>query len=278
MLERFYNFLYLFKEYAVLVTFVVLSLVFLSLNDNAQVKRLRTITVVTFGFASEQFSFIPSYFGLKNENTLLRKINIELADEVQRLREAKLENIRLRQLTGIRSASPHTLAAARVIGKNLTLLRNTLTINLGAADGLKTMMPVVGDGGLVGLVTAASDHYATVNLLLNVDFRVSAKVQRSRVDGIVAWDGNSLVFKNVAKTLDVKTGDVLITSPYSNTFPPEIRIGVVLTVQDQPGSLFKQITVAPSVDFIKLEEVFVVNYQPEQERLELEKKISGGKR
>jgi rod shape-determining protein MreC len=278
MLERVYNFLYLFKEYVVLFVLVFFSLVFLSLNDNTQVKRLRTITTVTFGFVNEQLSFIPSYFGLKNENTLLRRINVELADEVQRLREAKLENIRLRQLTGIRSASTHDLVAAKVVGKNLTLLRNTISIDLGASNGLKTMMPVVGDGGLVGLVTAVSDHYAAVNLLLNVDFRVSAKVQRSRVDGIVAWDGETLLFKNVAKTLDVKSGDVIITSPYSNTFPAEIRIGVVLAVQDQPGSLFKQISLSPSVDFVKLEEVFVINHQPDQERTELEKKSVGGRK
>ena len=276
MLSRVYNFLYLFKEYVVLFALLLLSLVFLSLNDNDQVKRLRTVTMVLVGFVNEQLSFIPSYFGLINENEILRRVNIELADEAQQLREAKLENIRLRQLVAIREASVHELAAAKVVGKNLTLLRNTLTINRGALDGVKPMMPVIGIGGLVGLVTNVSDHYATVNLLVNVDFRVSAKIQRSRVDGIAAWDGKNLVLKNVAKTFDVKVGDVLMTSPYSNTFPPEIRIGVVNKLQDQPGSLFRQITVTPSVDFVKLEEVFVMNYQPNQERMELETR--GGKK
>ena len=277
MLERIYSFLFLFKEYVVLFTLVLCSVVLLSLNDNTQVKRLRSITMVSFGFVNDQLSFIPSYFGLKRENEILRRINIELADEAQQLREAKLENIRLRSMVAIREAASHSLAAAKVVDKNLSLLRNTLTINLGAADGLKPMMPVVGDGGLVGLITAVSDHYATVNVLLNVDFRVSAKVQRSRVDGIVAWDSKNLIFKNVAKTLDVRVGDVLMTSTYSNSFPPEIRIGTVASVQDQPGSLFRQITITPSVDFVKLEEVFVVNFQPDDERADLERKAVQGK-
>ena len=66
MLSRVYNFLYLFKEYVVLFALVLLSIVFLSLNDNDQVKRLRTVTMVLVGFVNEQLSFIPSYFGLIN--------------------------------------------------------------------------------------------------------------------------------------------------------------------------------------------------------------------
>ena len=133
-------------------------------------------------------------------------------------------------------------------------------------------MPVVSDGGLVGIVVSVSEHYAIVNLLLNIDFRASAKIERSRVDGIIAWDGKNLYLKNVAKTLDVKTGDVVITSSYSSTFPPDIRIGLVTDVEAQPGSLFKSIIVTPSVDFVKLEEVFVLRYLPDEERRKLEQR------
>jgi rod shape-determining protein MreC len=110
-----------------------------------------------------------------------------------------------------------------------------------------------------------------VNVLSNTDFRASAKIQRSRVDGIIAWDGKILSLKNVPKTRDVKTGDVVITSEYSNTYPPNIRIGIVSDVQEQGSLLFKSITVTPDIDFIKLEEVFVIQYTPNTERIELER-------
>lgn len=270
MLQRIYDTLYEFKEYAVLAALLAASLTLLALNDNSQMKRLRSLATVTYGLLQEQVIFIPRYFSLESENELLRRENVQLADEANRLREAKLENIRLRRLLGLKEQVPFDLIAGDVVGKNLTLLRNTLTINIGKADGVKPLMPVIGDGGLVGLVVSVSEHYAIVNLLLNVDFRASAKIERSRVDGIIAWDGRHLFLKNVAKTLDVKIGDVVITSSYSSAFPPDIRIGVVGEIEAQPGTLFKTIIVTPSVDFVKLEEVFVLTSVPDEERTELE--------
>jgi rod shape-determining protein MreC len=270
VLQRLYDIFYQFKEYVVLSVLIAASLVLLALNDNPQMRRLRSVATISFGLLQEQVIFIPQYFSLESENQLLRRTNIELADEASRLREAKLENVRLRQLLGLKTQVPFDVVAGQVIGKNLTLLRNTLTIDIGEADGIQPLMPVIGDGGLVGIVVSTSQHYAIVNLLVNIDFRASAKVERSRVDGILAWDGKSLHLDNVAKTLDVKVGDVVLTSSYNSTFPPDIRIGVVNRVKEQPGTLFKSIFITPSVDFVKLEEVFVLTSVPDSERVKLE--------
>jgi rod shape-determining protein MreC len=274
MLERLYDILYEFREYAILAVLIIVSLVLMAMNDNPQIKQIRAISTVIFGGMQEQLSFIPTYFGLKAENQLLHHINIELADETQRLREAKLENLRLRQLLGLKAQLPYELIAARVVNKNLTLLRNTIAINVGSSDSIQQYMPVVSDGGLIGIVTAVTKHYSIVNILLNTEFRASGKVQRSRVDGIVMWDGKTLSLKNVPKMRDVKVGDVVTTSEYSNTFPPDIRIGLVSDVREQPSSLFKSITIEPGVDFVKLETVFVMVYAQDKERVELELRIS----
>jgi rod shape-determining protein MreC len=134
-------------------------------------------------------------------------------------------------------------------------------------------MPIVGDGGLVGVISNVSDHYSVVRVLCNADFRASAKSQRTRVDGILAWDGKDLMLTNVGKNLDIVVGDTLITSDYSSTYPPNIRIGTVSEVAHQQGSLFKRVIVSPGVDFVKLEEVFVVSYVPDSERTELEQSL-----
>lgn len=272
MLQRVYDILFALREYVLLSVLLIVSLVLLSLNDNVQIKSIRSFATVVLGVGQNQLSFISSYFGLKRENELLRRVNIELADQANQLREAKLENLRLRQMVGLREQSQYNLVAAKVIGKNLTLLRNTLTLDLGAVDNVLEQMPVVSEAGLVGVVVAVSDHYSVVNIVPNVDFRASVKVQRSRVDGILAWNGKTLTLKNVAKTLDVKSGDVLITSEYSSMFPPGIRVGIISEVTEQEGTLFKSVTIAPAVDFVKLEEVFVVLATLNAERLELEQR------
>jgi rod shape-determining protein MreC len=163
---------------------------------------------------------------------------------------------------------------SNVVGKNLQLLRNTITLDVGQQEGVRPNMPVVTGSGLVGKITAASSRYAIAQILLNKDLRVSAKVQRSRVDGIVRWEGGArLLLTNVAKTLDVLPGDVVVTSDYSSIYPPGIRIGVVTETHPIEGSLFQSIEVAPDVDFTRLEEVFVLLASPDSSRLSLEGRL-----
>lgn len=273
MFKRIYNFILLFKEYAVFSLLLVVSLVLMALNDNTQIRHIRGVATVVFGVAQDQLAFIPRYFSLRRENDLLRRMNVDLADEASQLQEAKLENDRLRRLLGFKETLHHPLVAAKVVGKNLTLLRNTLTLNVGMLDGVLPHMPVVGDGGLVGVVSNVSDHYSVVRILYNTDFRASAKSQRARVDGILAWDGNDLLLTNVAKNLDIVAGDTLITSEYSSTYPSNIRIGIVSEVAEQQGSLFKRVLVSAGVNFVKLEEVFVVSSISDSERSELEQSL-----
>lgn len=278
MFQRIYNFILLFREYVVLSGLLLVSLTLLAFNDNVQMRHMRAFTTVAFGLVQEQLSIVPRYIGLRSENNRLRNTLVNLTDEVSQLREARLENIRLRRLLGLNESPLYPLTGGKVVGKNLTLLRNTLTLNLGSRDSIREQMPVIGDGGLVGVVSHVADRYSVVRILLNTDFRASAKVQRSRVDGILAWDGRSLLLNNVAKTLDVKVGDVVVTSEYSLTYPSNIRIGIVEEVQEQQGTLFKKVFILPGVDFVKLEEVFVMNYTPDRGRLMLELPTPGQSR
>ena len=59
MLQRLYDILYEFREYAILTGLVVLSILLMALNDNPQIKQIRTISTVVFGVMQEKLSFIP---------------------------------------------------------------------------------------------------------------------------------------------------------------------------------------------------------------------------
>jgi rod shape-determining protein MreC len=165
------------------------------------------------------------------------------------------------------------LLYGKVVGKNLTLLRNTLTLDVGENAEIHIGNPIISGEGLIGRVIAVSSNYCIVQIILNVDFRASAKVQRSRIDGILAWDGKSLLLRNVPKSLDVRKGDAIITSEYSNAFPPNIKLGFVISVSETPGDLFKRIEVQPTVDFVTLEEAFAMDYVPSLEKIKLEEKL-----
>jgi rod shape-determining protein MreC len=268
----------LFKEYFVLALLVIISLILLAFNDNVQLRAVRSYTIAVVGLFQDAVSIIPNIVELKRENNVLREMNVNLSDEVNRLREARLENLRLRKMLDVKDRTQFRIVAGDVVGKSLHLLRNTITINVGESDGVKTDMPVISESGLVGKIILTSRHYSIGQLMINKDFRASAKIQRSRIDGIISWDGGDLIqMKNVSKTQDVREGDVITTSEYSNVFPRDIRIGSVVRVTEKPGNLFKDVEVAAAVDFPSLEKVFVVTAAVDTERVAIEKKLNAKK-
>lgn len=272
-MRRLVDIVLLFKEYFLLLLYLLISMLLLSLSDTPQIRAIRSLTISMIGTAEDALGFIPNYFQLRNENRVLREQNLTLSEELIRLREARQENVHLRQLLALKEQSPFTYISASVVGKTLNLLQNTITIDAGRDEGVKPNMPIVTDEGLVGRVISTSPGYAIGQILWNKDFRGSAKVERDRVDGILQWEGGEhLSLRNVAKTLDVQVGDVVVTSEYSALYPAGIRIGVVSKTSQAPGALFQTIEISPSVDFSRLEQVFVVVHSPDSERVALEQK------
>lgn len=271
MFNRLYHFYLLFKEYFLLTALLSISILMMLLNDNSQVHRFRAYSIAIGGVLQNSLSFIPKYYSLKSENDLLRQINVNLADEVNYLRESSLENSRLKNLLSFKDSIKTQIISAKVVSSNLNLLRNTITINKGTLQNIKIGNPVISGEGLVGKVINSSENYSLVQLILNVDFKVSAKDQRSRIDGIISWNGKKLLMNNVTQTLDVKPGDAIITSEYSNSFPSGLKIGVVQKTKILDEDLFQEIHLSPSVNFTNLEEVFVMDYVPDLERIGLEK-------
>jgi rod shape-determining protein MreC len=277
-MQRLIHILLIFKEYFVLTLLIILSTVLLSLNDNAQMRAVRSYSVGFIGFAQDMLATVPNVFELRRENAVLRQLNVNLSDEVSRLREARLENLRLRGLLGFKEETPFALVPADVVGKSYHLLRNTITINVGSGDSVLVNMPIISESGLVGKVIATSPGYAVGQLMFNKDFRASAKVQRSRVDGIISWEGGEVLrLKNVAKMQDVREGDVITTSEYSNIFPRNIKIGYISRISQGAGTLFKEIEVTPSADLVALEQVFVVRSAPDSQRVALDQIVTKAK-
>jgi rod shape-determining protein MreC len=266
------------KEYLILSVLIVLSLAFLFSNDNTQIRFVRAIAVGMFGTVQSGISSIPNVFELQQENKTLRESNIRLSNEVSGLKESKLENIRLTKLLSFKDATGLGLVSANVVNKSLIQTRNTITLNVGENDSVYINMPVITDAGLVGRIVSTSKNYSIAQILFNKDLRITIKVQRSRIDGILVYDGvSALTVTNIPKNADVNVGDVIITSEFSNLFPSGLPIGTV-TEAGNLDNLFKKVEVAPLVNFVNLENVFVLKYLANKERYFLEKSYMSPKK
>ncbi|MEA4826263.1 MAG: rod shape-determining protein MreC, partial [Clostridium sp.] len=56
----------------------------------------------------------------------------------------------------------------------------------------------------------------------------------------------------------VKGGDMVLTSGLGQLYPKERKGGKVIAIEEDKGKLIKNALIEPSVDFNKLEELFVV--------------------
>jgi rod shape-determining protein MreC len=199
--------------------------------------------------------------GLSRENQQLRTENERLTNELARAREAAVQQQNQADLNAVRAQFPNdTFLAASVVSRDISNVRSVVAIDRGSADGVKTGMIVVTEGrSLVGTVTKVLGDYAWVTLITDPKSAVSALVQESRAEGVVAgnYDG-ALNMEFVGQGAAVKQGDFVLTSGVGGGYPPGIVIGRVSTVQKNDQDLFQSVRVEHLASLSSLDHVLVL--------------------
>jgi len=259
LLERPNEFLVATREYFVLFAAVIAALALLFNNDAPQLDAIRSFVIDRYAAVQARLLWNHRRDFSPEEIHALRKRATQLMLENSQLREALLENLRLRRMLDYRERTPLTFHTARILSREKGNTATAVIIDLGAEDGVQVNMPVVTPEGLAGKVLKVNRRTSHVQLLLDRDFSVSARSQRSRVLGIITADGElGLEMTGVPRNADVIAGDVIVTSDSSALFPPGIRIGTVTHPTMEMASLFMTVPMAPAVNLARLEEVFVV--------------------
>jgi rod shape-determining protein MreC len=259
-----------FKEYIILVLLLILSLITLSLNDKPAVKKVHALAFGAFASATSVISNVINTAKIESENERLRRVNAELMLQVNKLREYGIVNEELKNLLALKDTSSYPLIPATIVSKSLTKSQSTITMNIGEKKGVQQGMPVINDQGLVGIVHSTSEDYSIARTLKNIDLKVTVKDERSRVNGIMKWNGENLVIIDVPKTYDVEAGDRIITSELSSIIPVPIAVGVVTGLDKVEGGIFNEVKVQPFVDFISVENVFVLAIVQSKQKNDLE--------
>jgi rod shape-determining protein MreC len=215
------------------------------------------------------FGWVGDTLDAKGQNASLRserdRLRRELADEQLTMSE----NAQLRRQLGLnRKLSLDQLdpVQARVQGTSTSLFSQTINIDKGSADGLRTGQPVMTGAGLVGKVSFVASGAGKVTLLTDSTFRVSARTSTGVTGILKPASGNpdDLVMGGLAARDPVNKGDTVSTrgpDPAARNlpslFPPGIPIGTVTGVDD-PGTDTQQVHVKPFVDVRSLDFVQVL--------------------
>jgi rod shape-determining protein MreC len=261
----------------ILTGFILLVALMLMVARNSDgIRTIRSASLVVYSMLEEPLAGIRVYRQALRTNEQLQRKNILLQDELSKLRSVQAENEAYRALLAYRDSVKLPLIPARIIGKNLTGVNNSLTIDVGSSNGIKKGMALVNAEGLVGRVILTSDTYAEVMPFMNSLFRASARVQGSRAFGLIQWLGESqeeLHMLYVPKTIQVDSGAVIETSGFSLEFPPNIPIGTVIKSEPEAGKETQILTVKPSVSLFQIAEGFVIGYQADSALVELKKGV-----
>jgi len=196
---------------------------------------------------------------VRDENDALRGRIAELEEANLQFREALVASDNLQRIASMRDEFEAPLLPSEIVGLDVSPWFRSVLIDRGGEHGVRSGQPVVTDQGVVGLVTATSKRAAKAMLLLDRQSAIDGIVQRSRARGIVRGRGTGeLEFEFVVRGSDVQEGDVVITSGMGGVYPKGLRIGVVRSVSDAGGRLMQTASLVPSVDFGRIEQVFVV--------------------
>lgn len=265
----------LLKEYRFYVTIAMLVLLpILAMNISPSEKEElgtvdRAILMVTAPvqeFISwtidHSAKFFQNYIFLvnlnKNYNELVEE-NRKLNNTIHNYSEMEQENKRFRALLDFQKKLEDKTITAQVIAKDVSMEFKSIRLNKGTKAGIEKGMPVVTHEGVVGKVLRTTADYSDVITALDYLSAIDSIVQRSRAHGIFEGAGDlNGILKYVLRTDDIEVGDIVITSGLDQIFPKGMLVGTVTKVVKKSYGISQDVTVKPSVDFTKLEEVFVV--------------------
>jgi len=193
------------------------------------------------------------------ENRLLRENMVNLERELVNLREAKLENERLRKLLDFKGSEGRRFVPALVIARDPSGLNDSVIIDRGKKDKIEKGMIIISGSGLAGRIIETGWSISRALLITDYESTFSGIVERTRDEGAVSGNMRAgLIMKYLDLGCDVKKGDKVITSGLYGVSEKGILIGEVVSVEPDSTGLYKDAVIKPEVDIRKLEEVLVV--------------------
>ena len=201
-----------------------------------------------------------------NESTMsgLRQQNQELRQMLSNAEEYRQEAERLKGLLDMKQVSGVTGPVANIIGRSSTAWNQSITIDLGAEDGVESGMTIMGATGVIGQVSSTAPHTSTVRLITDPNSGAAVMVQSSRENGIVRGSINGLLYlEDLKEDVIPEVGDVIVTSGLGGSYERGLIVGAVVNVNKSANNPSGTIIVSPNDSASLLEEVIVVFKAPD---------------
>lgn len=212
---------------------------------------------------------ITSGSSAQNQVTALQREVVRLRAELDQARLSRSEQAQLQQLLQLAGRGQYRIVAANVIASG-PAYENTVTIDAGSADGIRSNETVLNGSGLVGTVTSVSSHTATVLLLTDPAATVGVRLAGSNAIGAATGTGRGkpgpglLRLQVFDSGVVLQRGQQLVTfgSVGGRPYVPGVPVGTIIQVTGSANSLTKLAVVRPFANDMALGVVGVVIVPP----------------
>lgn len=157
--------------------------------------------------------------------------NAQFQELRQRLTELETQNQQLQELLGYVKQRRQTGLPAPVVGRSADHWWQQLVLGRGSNDGVKVGDVVMAPGGVIGRIVNVTPNTSRVLLLSDPSSRTGVAISRSRSMGYMrGQSGNRAIMEFFDKVPDVRRGDVVSTSAFSQLFPASLPVGRIESV------------------------------------------------
>jgi rod shape-determining protein MreC len=214
-----------------------------------------------------------SYLSLGQINERLAAENTALRNRIGRITKVEVQPFAPAFDSVYRQQ--YQFASAEVVENSVNRQKNFFTINKGKKEGMKPDMAVASGDCVAGVIVGCSENYSVVMSLLNIDFRLSARIRSNGYFGSLNWDGrkyNQAVLSEIPQHVSINVGDTVETTGFSAIFPEGMMVGTISEFEKTGGDFYR-IRVNLATEFKKMHYVNVIGNLKKDEQKELEKQF-----
>ncbi len=219
--------------------------------------------------SSDLYRWIDGQGVVENEDTLRKKNHylrnkiIELEIKLQSQSTLELSNKKLAKLLDASyTIKNRKFTLARVSTISQSRLKKQITINKGSNDGLMIGQVALGTKGLVGQITQVTPLHATILMITDPTQHVPVKNKRNGIRGTtkgIASNQERLNVNFIEADLDIKIGDVFLSSAIGAKFPNGHPVGEVTHLEKHVNDPFLHIQLTPIQSISQLEFLLIVS-------------------
>lgn len=191
---------------------------------------------------------------LELENRALRQELLLKNSDILLLGQFKQENARLRELLGSPLRQDEHKMVTQVISTGSDPYSDQVVIDKGSDNGVYEGQPVISDKGVVGQVVAVAKVTSRVLLICDASHALPIQVLRNDIRVIAAGSGcaDDLQLEHLPNNIDIRVGDVLVTSGLGGRFPEGYPVAVVSSVKVDNQRAYTVIQARPTAGLQRL--------------------------